>query len=359
MFSHYAKFLPALILILATGVAAAQITMNETVVPRKGKQLKSRRYICRTGSARLRYELLYDPATGKSAAEKWEDSFFGLYLGTTFQEGWSVWNFLQVWDTRKQNLLKQNLPEIYSYRFSGGEFLHLIWKKVSLRVIQFSGEEKWLYFQLEFPEETPREIILMAYPGGTDRSIPWRERHLAVETNDFDLTGKNFEIPLPENAVALYNRNYKEDSGNFLVFDPSGITRFAAGSQSGNAVKLTLVPRNGIRCFSFALGYFSGESCRLAVERFLKEQRPAIHTRLMHANWSPEADFSMLGEQVRNSASFLLKFADSRTKEEASLLVRRFQECRMKKDYQGCLAAWRELEKILERNADVLLRELR
>ena len=79
----------------------------------------------------------------------------------------------------------------------------------------------------------------------------------------------------------------------------------------------------------------------------------------MHANWSPEADFSMLGEQVRNSGNFLLKFADSRTKEEASMLVRRFQECRMKKDYQGCLAAWRELEKILERNADVLLRELR
>ena len=359
MFSTYAKMLPVLILLQAGGIAGAQITVNESSVVRNGQLLKAVKYLCRIGSAKLRYELLCDPETGNAAAEKWEDYFFGLYLGTKFQEGWSIWNFLQVYDARKRNVLKRKPPYIYSYRFSGGEFLHLVWKEVSLRVIQFSGDDKWLYFRLEFRADTPHEISLMAYPGGTDRKVPWRERHLAVESDDFGLTGKPIEIPLPENGLALYNRNYKEDSGNFMVFDSSAAAGLTAGSPGGNVIRLAFLPRKDTRSFSFALGYFSGESGRSAVERFLKEQRPAIHGRLMNVDWSPEADFSTLDGQVRNCGSFLRKFADPETQEEAEVLIRRFQNRRLKKDYPGCLAAWRELEKLQERDAGILLKKLR
>lgn len=359
MFSQYVKMFPVLILFLTGGIAAAQISSGESSVVRSGRQLKTVKYLCRIGSAKLRYELLCDPETGNGAAGKWEDFFFGLYLGTKFQEGWSIWNFLQVYDARKQNILKRKPPEIYSYRFAGGEFLHLVWEGVALRVIQFSGDEKWLYFRLEYRADTTHEISLMAYPGGTERKVPWRERHLAVGSDDFRLTGKPIEIPLPENGLVLYNRNYKEDSGNFLVFDSAAAAGLTASSPGENVIRLAFFPRKNARSFAFALGYFSGESCRSAAERFLKEQRPAIHGRLMNVDWSPEADFSTLDGQVRNCSSFLRKFAGPETKKKAEALVCRFQDCRLKNDYPGCMAAWRELEKLQERDAGILLKKLR
>lgn len=345
-------------------LAPAQLLLSESMVERQGQQVRQVKRSYLFGDSSLIYQYHQDPADGSLLSGKWGDFFFGLSHGSVNNGSWCTWNFLTVHARsgghRSSDLIRQKPPvKTGMVRFSGGQLAEWVWAgELSLRLLQFADMPEWLFGRLLLPAgDTVGEIGLGAWPGGAHWDIPGRERHLVCGGQDLNLTTAFQPVPFQPgqfNALALYNRNYSERNGNFLVF--SGMQTAAVTAQAGglNKVQLNFVPVPGGREFVFALGYFRDADPQESVARFLGEQAANIKDVLAGINWTPGLDASAfareweIGQNVlrvlESSADPGLTAEVEAGRQQLAELRERFRQGVAADDPGACSIAWQELE---------------
>ncbi|MFA6931501.1 MAG: hypothetical protein WCT05_14345 [Lentisphaeria bacterium] len=353
-----------LLLVLFSGVRLhAQLLVEEKEVERDGKKVLQvkREYLFKQSSLIYRYHL--DPDEKTLLKGKWGDYFFGLKHGTVNNGSWCTWDFLQVNQLqkgRRANLLNQApVTKTGMSRFAGGQLAEFVWQGgISFRLIQYEAMPEWLFGRVQLPEQTADlEVVLGAWPGGTHWESPGRERHLVLQENDLLLTNALQNIPFAEgqgNALALYNRNYSERNGNFLVFDGSQVASLTANAGGNNKVQMIFKPADGKREFTFAMSYFLDVDPGETVARFLGEQAPNIIEILQKVDWNPAFDssgFQRDWQRCRELLAILQKSNIVQLQELSGHAGRQLDELRQRfadgeaaNDSGQCSTAWQELE---------------
>ncbi len=364
LISWKSTFLP-LLLLGGNLPLQAELLMEDQRIERNGTNVRqiSRDYLFKASSLHYRYHL--DAESDTLLSGRWGDYFFGLKHGTINNGSWCTWDFLQVNRTvqgRSRNLLKQApVAKTGMSRFEGGELAEFIWPGgISFRLIQFEAMPDWLFGRVLLPEGeagSDLNVSLGAWPGGTHWEAPGRERHLVCGAHDLLLAPAPQSIPFAAgqgNAVALYNRNYSERNGNFLVFDGRQVASLAAHAGGGNKVVMTFKPAPGNRVFCFALGYFLDADPGETVSRFLVEQAPNMIDLLLKVDWTPRFDssgFHRDGRRLEALIHILRKSGEPDLMEqgrqgEQSLteLRQRFAAGEAGNDPGQCSSAWQTLE---------------
>lgn len=343
---------------------SAQLQVAESMVERQGQQVRQVRRSYLFGDSSLTYLYHLDPADGRLLAGKWGDFFFGLSHGSVNNGSWCTWNFLTVsarpGEGRPADLIRQKPPvKTGMSRFSGGQLAEWVWEgELSLRLMQFESMPEWLFGRLLLPAgDGVGEIGLGAWPGGAHWDSPGRERHLLCGGQDLNLTQAFQTVPFQPgqyNAVALYNRNYSERNGNFLVFSGAQTAVLTAQAGGLNKVQMNFVPVPGGREFVFALSYFRDADPQESVSRFLGEQAPNIMDVLSGINWTPGFDASAFARDWEIGQNVLRVLASSggaglaaeveAGRQQLAELQDRFRRGVDDDDPGACSAAWQELE---------------
>ena len=353
-----------LFFVLFSGVMSqAQLLVEEKEEERDGAKMLQvkREYLFKQSSLIYRYNL--DPDDKTLLKGKWGDYFFGLKHGTVNNGSWCTWDFLQVNQLqkgRRTNLLNQApVTKTGMSRFAGGQLAEFVWTGgISFRLIQYEAIPEWLFGRVQLPEKTADlEVVLGAWPGGTHWESPGRERHLVLQQNDLLLTNAPQNIPFAEengNALALYNRNYSERNGNFLVFEGSQIAGLTANAGGNNKVMMYFKPADGKREFTFAMSYFLDVDPGETVARFLVEQSPNIIDMLQKVDWNPAFDssgFQRDWQRCRKLLTILLKSnlaqlqeRSRQAEQQLADLRQRFAAGETANDPGQCSTAWQELE---------------
>jgi len=351
-------FLSALVVSLR-----AELLVEEKLVKRKDIEVMQvvRNYLFQDSSLTYRYHLSPD---GKDLLSgQWGDYFFGLKHGTVNNGSWCTWNFLQVnqiENRRATNLLSQApVQKTGMSRFAGGQIAEFIWEGgISFRLLQYEGMPEWLFGRVQIPEErNDLEVGLSAWPGGAHWESPGRERHLLIQGHDLTMTNATQNIPFDskqESALALYNRNYSERNGNFLVFDASQIACLSAGA--GNKVQMNFKPAAGVGEVTFAMSYFLDADPGESVARFLGEQATNIIDILQKVDWTPKFDSSgfqrdwqrcqALLEILRKSEVSALQELNAQAESQLADLQARFAAGEAANDLGQCSSAWQKLEQL-------------
>jgi len=348
--------------LLTGGLLYAQLLVEENEVERegtKGLQVK-REYLFKQSSLIYRYS--HDPETKALLKGKWGDYFFGLNHGTVNNGSWCTWDFLQVNQLQKGrriNLL--NLAPVTKTgmsRFAGGQLAEFVWPGgITFRLIQYEAMPEWLFGRVQLPEQiADLEVALGAWPGGTHWESPGRERHLLLQGNDLLLTNTPQNVPFVTeqgNALALYNRNYSERNGNFLIFEGSQVAGLTANAGGNNKVQMNFKPADGKRELTFALGYFLDADPGETVARFLGEQAPNIIEILQKVDWNPAFDssgFQRDWQRCRELLAILQKSNIVQLQElsgqaagQLDQLRQRFADGEAANDPGQCSTAWQEL----------------
>lgn len=344
------KTVMVMIFLAALTLAGADIRIKtvEKEFQRKEKKLRSREQICQMNGSRVNYRCVMD-GEGKLIHGAWDDFFFGLSHGSVGNGSWSVWNFFKAFDAKNKNLLEVGPAEKVSLlQFDGGVVLGFAWKDLSLRMIQMNSAKEWIF--LKVTSKVPlKNLRFYAYPGGAHWEAPGRERRLKTGDQDYDLTKKQVMIPFVQNGLVLYNRNYSEQNGNYLVYNAAQFTTLT-GSSSGNDVTLSFTPKADVTEFTFALGYFMKEPPADAAARFLTERLPNIEAMLAKMNWDPKLDLSSMEENFRLTQSLLEKQNVSagekaKLKQEYQAIEEAFKKGKAANQPAECAAAYQRLEK--------------
>lgn len=294
-----------LVCIVVLSLCHGQMIYTESKLSRDGNEYTVYQRTFKFNDSALIYKYILQEGVEGIVKEKWGDYFFGLPHGTINNGGWCVWNFLEVFsvspDGKEYNVLSAK-PAVNAgqMRVDSGQMAELTWDGgLSLRMIQCDGNGKWLFARLKWQEtQSVRRILLRAWPGGTHWIAPGRERHLICNGKDYYDAKNNQTIPFEThkyNAVVLYNRNYSERNGNFLVFQGQNAQSLSVTPGDQNTVTLTFIPQGNE--FNFALGYFLNEDSAEAAQRFTIEQFPGIANTLETVEWDAQVDSLFLCQQ--------------------------------------------------------------
>ena len=359
------KSMILLLVCLPAMLLRAQLLVEEKEVERDGKKVLQveREYRFKESSLRYRYHL--EPGQTALLKGKWGDYFFGLNHGVVNNGSWCTWNFLQVDQVekgRRTNLLNQT-PVIKTgmSRFAGGQLAEFVWSgDISFRLVQYEAMPEWFFGRVQLPEgSADLEVVLNAWPGGTHWESPGRERRLALPGEDFLLSEKPQNIPVAGgkgNALALYNRNYSERNGNFLVFEGTQVAALTAKTGGNNMVQLRFTPLEGKQHVTFALGYFRNADPGETVARFLGEQSPNIIDMMQKVEWNPAFDTSEFRRDWQRCGKLLVILQQSNVAELEELsknagkqldeLQQRFAAGETANDPGQCSTVWQELEEL-------------
>lgn len=349
--------------LLAVLPLAGMEPMMKTVdkeLKRDDRVLREKQWNISFGSSGMVLRNLVDPASDRLIRQKWGDFFFGLSHGSVNNGSWCGWNFFSCAGADGK-IIQENSPvrKVTLVKFDGGAAADFFWDGLSVRVIQLSGMKDWVFMQVK-GNAPVKSMTFRAWPGGAHWEAPGRERRLKIADKDFDLTKKQVDIPLERNGLALYNRNYSEEYGNYLVFEADKYDKLAG--YSDNSVSLTFFPKKDHSEFHFALGYFFKEPPADAVSRFLVERLPNIEKMLRTIDWNPTVDVSSFESNLRQTKLLLSKLDSGeapRLSSELDLIEKAFRKAQSENDASGCAEAQENLRKLRVRIGEQGLARLR
>lgn len=162
---------------------------------------------------------------------------------------------------------------------------------LSLRMIQYPKQPEWLFLKVacSLPEETEYQLIFHMLPGGANWNIAERERVLITKDGEYNLAKSSAEFVPLANGLVTGNRNWQENYGEFLVFEPEQYKMISA-ERTANFINVKMNGKPGIREFRFALGHFFDVSKTDSVARFLNEQSVTIGEQLARVHWNLKLD---------------------------------------------------------------------
>jgi len=238
----------------------------------------------------MTYHYLLNPEN-QLVKKKWGDFELGLRHGRIQNGSWCMWNFFSCYMPDKKDLTNQEPAEKVSLlSTASGVHAEIVWPELTLKMVQLESAREWMFMEV-IVKETPSLLRLRAWPGGAKWKVSdGGIRRLMTLSQDVTIPAKPMEYSGISGGMALYNRNYSERNGNFLVFEPGKYEKTTA--RAVNMVQLDFVPKAGEKVFHFALGYFLNEDPQETCGRFLKERLPNIVTLLSQVQWRPEADLS-------------------------------------------------------------------
>ncbi|OQA89000.1 MAG: hypothetical protein BWY31_00185 [Lentisphaerae bacterium ADurb.Bin242] len=336
--------------LLAVLPLAGMEPMMKTVdkeLKRDSRVLREKQWNISFGSSGMVLRNLVDLDGGRLIRQKWGDYFFGLSHGSVNNGSWCGWNFFSCAGTDGKSI-PENSPvrKVTLVKFSDGSAADFLWDGLSIRMIQFSGVKDWVFMRVKSAAPL-KSVIFRAWPGGAHWEAPGRERRLKIADKDFDLTRKQVDIPLERNGLALYNRNYSEEYGNYLVFEADKYDKLTG--YSDNSVSLTFFPKKDQGEFHFALGYFFKEPPADAISRFLVERLPNIEKMLRTIDWNPAVDVSSFESGLQQTRLLLSKLdpgAGTAFSSELELIEKAFRKARSENDASGCAEAQENLRKL-------------
>lgn len=349
---------------LMTGLSLAGMDpMIKTVdkeLKRDNRVLREKQWNIFFSNSSMVLRNLVDPDGNRLVRQKWGDYFFGLSHGSVNNGSWCAWNFFSCIGADGKNI-PENFPaqKVSLVKFDGGAAADFLWDGLSIRVIQLSGMKDWVFMRVKSTAPV-KSMTFRAWPGGAHWNIPGRERRLKIADKDFDLTKKQVDIPLEKNGLALYNRNYSEEYGNYLVFEANQLDKLTG--YSDNSVSLTFLTKKDQREFHFALGYFFKEPSADATSRFLVERLPNIEKMLRTIEWNPTVDVSSFEANLQQTKLLLSKLAPGEKTQfssELDLIEKAFRKARTENDASGCAEAQEKLRNLRIRIGEQGLSRLR
>ena len=341
----------ALSALISFRVFAAEPVMiaDEKKVNRDGKELIEKTWKIKFPNANLVFKRTIGP-DNKLVHSKWGDSFFGLSMfGKDI--GWSPWNFITILDAKGKNMLAAEPPEsVVMSKFNEGALVKITWKTGYVKLLHLYNNKDWLFVKVDFPKDM-KAVSLCCYPGGSDWGVAGRERRMKIGEQDLELTKQMKKISFRESdcGLALYNRNYKEQFGNFLVFEPAKFASLEGSSY--NAVNLTFNFKPEVTSATFAFSAFANENPSEAIPRFLVERLSNIRDALASTPWDPKMDFSEFKsklEQVRQLIAELKPELKTTRAQELEQISAAFSKAEAAQNVEGCakaLESLRALEK--------------
>ena len=324
--------------------AKPRLLHSETSVVRNAVQYRKISEHFFFNQSEMTYNYLLDPAN-KPVKQKWGDFELGLRHGRIQNGSWCMWNFFSCIMPDKSSLTELSPAEkVCLMSTKDGVHAEIIWQGLTLKLIQLNNAKEWIFMEVTV-KSTPATLRLRAWPGGAKwKAAGGGERRLMTRGIDKKIPEKKMEYSTDAGALALYNRNYSERNGNFLVFEPEKYKKITASAN--NMVMLDFIPEEGEKVFHFALGYFLNEDPQESCRRFLNERQPNITEMLKRVQWIPEADFS----GFRSNVLVIEKIIAAGTlteKEKSSFLAEvakckeRFRKAEEKRDIP---AAYHEVE---------------
>ena len=276
--------------------AKPRLLHSETPVVRNAVQYRKISEHFFFNQSEMTYNYLLDPAN-KPVKQKWGDFELGLRHGRIQNGSWCMWNFFSCIMPDKSSLTDQCPAEkVCLMSTKNGVHAEIVWPGLTLKLIQLNNAQEWIFMEVTV-KETPAILRLRAWPGGAKwKAAGGGERRLMTPGDDVKIPEKKLTFSGSSGGLALYNRNYSEKNGNFLVFEPEKYKEITASAN--NMVMLDFVPKNGEKVFHFALGYFLNEDPQEACSRSLKERLPNIAGMLKEIQWTPDADFSVFYSNV-------------------------------------------------------------
>ena len=352
-------------------------TTEKTIVKNGGKQVVTQKLLFfedgTSGDNSIDYGCIADLESGRQTT-----SNFGLRFGRFGNGGWCIWNFfrLMVRDNgRLVNEIRKAPAELVSLtRFKEGVVIDFVWPfskngqegKLCLRFIQYKAMKNWLFLKVKLegvPLEKGDHIAFSAWPGGTEWEAPGRERCFAISGQEQALTGKDSELVPQGNAIALFNKVWREDYGNLMVFQPEKFETLTVAS-GGNEVSLKFLPKGEIREFEFALSYFSKKHYSDVVPRFLSEQSLGIADKLARIDWNPKPDIEEFEKTLALTRMLLEKQAQHAPKlkdfrGELNEILKSFEVAKAQNDIIGYDQALAKLKALKDEFCKVALNEMK
>lgn len=283
----------AILILALTGVICAakpRLIQTEKSEIRAGVKYRKMMKHFFFNQSEMTYNYLLDPAN-KMVKQKWGDYELGLRHGRILNGSWCMWNFFSCVMPDKSALTNQ-VPAERVALMSTAEGVHaeIVWPELTLKMIQLNNAREWIFMEVTV-KETPSYLRLRSWPGGAKwKPADGGVRRLKTLSMDEAIPVTRMKFRESSGGLALYNRNYSENNGNFLLFEPEKYIQTYASSS--NVVMLDFVPKPGEKVFHFALGYFLNEDPQDACGRFLKERMPNIAALLKQVKWKSDADFS-------------------------------------------------------------------
>ena len=316
-------------------------------IDRKGVKLEQKSWYVKFHHADMELKYTLD-ADGKVVKKAWGDFFCGLRHGNVYNGSWDIWEFINVYNTKGNYILPgaAAVKDASLVRFPDSSSFNMDWEKGSMKVLQTSGNGKWVFVKVQVPEGIGR-VHLMVRPGGAHHGIKGRERRVRFGSTDVEL--RNFKVlPLAiagkSDGIAFYNRNYNEKYGNFLVLESEKYS--SVNGHSINPVTLVLYPKKGVTELNFALGYFAKEDPEEAIQRFLVEQLPTVRKTLDSIEWDKAPDFSEFtknAEQVKKIISNLSGDTKARYEKEFDAINSAYEAAKAQNDIEAYSAALKKL----------------
>lgn len=281
-----------MLLALTGGLCGAKprLIQTETPVSRNNLQYRKISKHFFFHQTEMTYHYLLDPENNL-VKQKWGDFELGLRHGRIQNGSWCMWNFFSCYMPGKKSLTDQSPADSVSFTpLANGLIAEIVWPELTLKMIQLENAKEWIFMEVKV-KETPDFLRLRVWPGGAKwKPADGGVRKLMAGNEDISLPMERIAYPKENGAIALYNRNYSERNGNFLVFEPEKYSQTLASAN--NMVILDFIPKAGEKVFHFALSYFLDEDPLESCDRFLKERSPNIATMLKQIQWVPQADFS-------------------------------------------------------------------
>ncbi|MBE6374825.1 MAG: hypothetical protein E7055_22505 [Lentisphaerae bacterium] len=356
-------FLTTVCCISAIAVFSAEPMMKVTVknLDRKGKQYTQKSWNIQFHHASMILKNTIGEE-GKLASGVWGDYFFGLDHGRVNNGSWCGWNFMEVLDAAGKNLTRSAPVNNVSFiKFDGGSYADFAWEKGSVKVLQFQNMKDWIFVKTTVPSGI-RQVRFTVWPGGTHWKVTGRERRVKIGSEDLELNG-NVPKAVPfagtECGMVFYNRNYNEQYGNFLVFEPDKVEKISGTGV--NAMNIRFNVKTGVRELCFALGYFAKEDPGDAAQRFLTERLPNVKKALDTVNWNPVIDVSSF-ESAYKQVQLLVSAMESSLKQEEERKLKElrnsFDQAKSSSDAAGCARALDDLRAMRERVGKTNLKTL-
>ena len=343
--------LGALAMVLGLSAREPSMKLIDKPFDRKGEKLQHKEWVVKFHHADLNLKNIIDK-DGKLVKKAWGDFFLGLRHGTIYNGSWDIWHFVSAMD-KKWKVLPEKEPasKVSFVRFADSSCVNMEWTNGSIRVLQTSGSQKWVYVKVTMPAGI-HKVMLSVRPGGSHHGIKGRERH--IRFGSLDVESKNFKVnKIPfdgkTTGMAFYNKNYNEKNGNFLVFEAEKIQTIQ--NHTENPVNVIFYPKKGVTELNFALGYFLNEDAEEVIQRFMVEQLPTIRKGLDSIQWDKAPDFSEFTKnaaQVKNLIAGVQGPDKAKYEKEFAAIVKDYEAAKAKNDisaYTDVLDRLRKLQK--------------
>ena len=292
-------------LMMVLGLSAREPSMKlvDKSFDRKGTKLQHKEWIVKFHHADLNLKNILD-SDGKLVKKAWGDFFLGLRHGMINNGSWDIWHFISATD-KKGKVMPEAAPvsNVSFIRFADSSCVNMTWGNGTIRVLQTSGSQRWVYVKVTMPAGI-NKVILTLRPGGAHTGIKGRERH--IRYGSIDSESRDYKVntlKVDGSGMAFYNKNYSEKNGNFLVFESEKIQKIQ--HHTSNPVQVIFYAKPGVKELNFALGYFLNEDAEEVIQRFMVEQLPTIRKGLDSIQWDKAPDFSEFSKNA-NQVKYLI-----------------------------------------------------